>query len=222
VTVRTFQPRRGRVTARQARALDQLSGRWALPVDGTPLDLAGVFGASTPVVLEIGFGMGEATLQQAVADAHTGVLAVDVHTPGVGQLLDGVERLGLRQVRVMHGDALEVLRTMLAPMSLSGVRVFFPDPWPKTRHHKRRLFQPANVDLMVSRLRPGGFVHVATDWPDYGRQMLAVLESHPQLRNDHGGFAPRPAWRPITKFEQRGLALGHPVVDVIVTRTLTP
>jgi tRNA (guanine-N7-)-methyltransferase len=173
-----------------------------------------------PVVLEIGFGMGEATLALAVAEPWNGVLAVDVHTPGVGQLLDGIERSGVTNVRVMHGDALEVADQMLQPESLAGIRAFFPDPWPKQRHHKRRLVRPDLVDLLVSRLRPGGFLHCATDWPDYADQMLSVLSEHPLLHNAAGGFADRPPWRPKTRFEQRGERLGHRVFDVVVTRTL--
>jgi tRNA (guanine-N7-)-methyltransferase len=217
--IRTFHPRRSRVTPRQARALTELSERWVLPVGATRIDLAEVFG-DAPVVLEVGFGMGEATWRMAADDPGTGVLAVDVHTPGVGALLDSIDREGLTNVRVVHGDAVEVLRDMLAPQSLAGVRVFFPDPWPKQRHHKRRFVRADLADLVVSRLRPGGFVHCATDWSDYAEQMVQVLDAHPLLVTDPHASQACVAARPRTRFEERGRALGHPVVDVVRTRTL--
>lgn len=219
--IRSFHPRRGRVTSSQSRALEQLGDRFTLAVDGAALDLDRVFGGR-PVVLEIGFGMGEATAAMASADRGTGLLAVDVHTPGVGRLLAEIGAGGLDHVRVMQGDAVEVLRDMLAPQSLAGVRIFFPDPWPKARHHKRRLVQPELVALLASRLVPGGFVHCATDWPDYGAQMLHVLSAEPLLVNDAAGFASRPPDRPLTRFERRGLARGHPVVDLVFRRRLAP
>lgn len=219
--VRTFHPRRGRVTPSQARALETQADPFLLPVDGRPLDLGALY-RGLPVVLEIGFGMGEATADLATRDASLGVLAVDVHTPGVGQLLGLVGERGLDHVRVMQGDAVEVVRDMLPLGSLAGVRIFFPDPWPKARHHKRRLVQPPFVALLATRLVPGGFVHCATDWPDYGEQMLRVLTAEPLLVNDVDGYAPRPADRPLTRFERRGLARGHPVVDLVFRRRLTP
>jgi tRNA (guanine-N7-)-methyltransferase len=220
--VRTFHPRRGRVTSSQSRALTQHGDRLVLPADGGPLHLGDVFGEGRPVVLEIGFGMGEATVAMAAADPETGILAVDVHTPGVGQLLGAVVARGLDNVRVVHGDAVEVVRDRLQPGSLAGVRIFFPDPWPKTRHHKRRLVQQPFVALLASRLAPGGFVHCATDWPDYADQMLAVLAGEPLLDNDFEGFAPRPGDRPLTRFERRGTERGHPVADLVFRRRVAP
>ncbi|MFD5818854.1 tRNA (guanosine(46)-N7)-methyltransferase TrmB [Streptomyces sp. NPDC127038] len=219
--IRSFQPRRSRVTTGQADALQRLWSRWGLDIDGRgTLDLAELFGADLPVVLEIGFGMGEATALMAAEDPATGILAVDVHTPGQGNLLSLAERSGLTNVRVANGDAIILLREMLAPDSLNGLRVFFPDPWPKKRHHKRRLIQPEFLDLAATRLAPGALVHCATDWEPYAEQMLEVLTAHPGFENTvpDGGFAPRPEFRPLTRFEGQGLDKGHVVNDLLFRR----
>ncbi|WP_338897429.1 tRNA (guanosine(46)-N7)-methyltransferase TrmB [Streptomyces sp. TG1A-60] len=218
--IRSFQPRRSRVTAGQADALQRLWPKWGLDIDGRALDLVELFGNEKPVVLEIGFGMGEATAQMAAADPETNVLAVDVHTPGQGNLLSLVDRDGLSHVRVANGDAIILLREMLPPGSLDGLRVYFPDPWPKKRHHKRRLIQPEFLTLAASRLRPGAIVHCATDWEPYAEQMLAVLTAHPEFENTRpdGGFAPRPGFRPLTRFEGQGLDKGHVVNDLLFRR----
>ncbi|MFZ0323254.1 MAG: tRNA (guanosine(46)-N7)-methyltransferase TrmB [Actinomycetes bacterium] len=221
--IKTFHPRRGRITPSQARGLRDHAARWLLVPDRRPLDLESEFGPGVPVVLEIGFGMGEATVDLASAEPGRGVLAVDVHTPGVGQLLAGIGSRGLTNVRVMQGDAVEVVQDMIAPASLSGVRIFFPDPWPKSRHHKRRLVQPPFVSLLCSRMAPGAFLHCATDWLPYAEQMVAVLSASPGLtrssiRDDD--VLERPLARPLTRFEQRGIARGHRVVDLVFTRTL--
>nr|WP_240111533.1 tRNA (guanosine(46)-N7)-methyltransferase TrmB [Streptomyces sp. MUM 203J] len=219
--IRSFQPRRSRVTAGQAEALRRLWGAWGLDIDGQRvLDLDEMFGGP-PVVLEIGFGMGEATARMAADDPSTGILAVDVHTPGQGNLLALAERAGLSNVRVANGDAIILLREMLAPDALDGVRVYFPDPWPKKRHHKRRLIQPAFLDLVATRMRPGAVLHCATDWEPYAEQMLEVLTAHPAFENTapNGGYAPRPAFRPLTRFEGQGLDKGHAVHDLLFRRT---
>ncbi|MEU4008854.1 tRNA (guanosine(46)-N7)-methyltransferase TrmB [Streptomyces pseudogriseolus] len=219
--IRSFQPRRSRVTAGQADALQRLWPVWGLDVDGSRrLDLAELFGNDRPVVLEIGFGMGEATAQMAAAGPGTNVLAVDVHTPGQGHLLHLAEERGLANVRVANGDAIILLREMLAPDALSGLRVFFPDPWPKKRHHKRRLIQPEFLTLAASRLAPGAVLHCATDWEPYAEQMLEVLTGHPDFENtqEDGGFAPRPEFRPLTRFERQGLDKGHVVNDLLFRR----
>ncbi|KRV48409.1 tRNA (guanine-N7)-methyltransferase [Wenjunlia vitaminophila] len=217
--VRSFHPRRGRITASQADAHQRLWPRYGLKVDGRPLDLGELFGyPERPVVLEIGFGMGEATAAMAEADPGTGVLGCDVHTPGQGNLLRLVERAGLENVRIADGDAVVLLRDMLPPGRLAGLRVFFPDPWPKKRHHKRRLIQPEFLRLAVSRLAPGAVVHCATDWEPYAEQMLQVLDAEPELENRYDGFAPRPASRPLTKFERQGLNRGHVVRDLVFER----
>ncbi|MFF5161502.1 tRNA (guanosine(46)-N7)-methyltransferase TrmB [Streptomyces sp. NPDC000348] len=219
--IRSFQPRRSRVTAGQADALQRLWPAWGFDIDGSRrLDLAEFFGNDGPVVLEIGFGMGETTARMAAADPATNLLAVDVHTPGQGNLLSLADRLGLTNVRVGNGDAIILLREMLAPGSLGGLRVYFPDPWPKKRHHKRRLIQPEFLTLAASRLAPGAVLHCATDWEPYAEQMLEVLTAHPDFENTRadGGFAPRPAFRPLTRFERQGLEKGHVVNDVLFRR----
>lgn len=219
--IRSFQPRRSRVTAGQADALQRLWPQWGLDIDGQRIiDLAELFGADLPVVLEIGFGMGEATARMAAEDPGTGILAVDVHTPGQGNLLNLADQNGLANIRVGNGDAIILLREMLPPDSLSGLRVYFPDPWPKKRHHKRRLIQPEFLDLAATRLAPGALVHCATDWEPYAEQMLEVLTAHPEFENTapDGGFAPRPGFRPLTRFEGQGLEKGHVVNDLLFRR----
>ena len=206
------------MSSAQQRAYDALLQRFALPYAAAFVDLAGVFGRSAPKVLEIGFGMGETTA--AIAQAHPDIdyLGVEVHSPGVGSLLKRIDELGLTNVRIVQHDAAEVVRDMLAPGTLDAVHVFFPDPWPKKRHHKRRLLQPPFVALLAARLKPGGLLHMATDWRHYAEQALAVLEAEPLLENTAAGFAPRPAHRPPTKFEQRGVELGHGVWDLVFRR----
>ncbi|MFI6640210.1 tRNA (guanosine(46)-N7)-methyltransferase TrmB [Streptomyces sp. NPDC050504] len=220
--IRSFQPRRSRVTPGQADALQRLWPKWGLDIDGhSVLDLAALFdGGVERTVLEIGFGMGEATAQMAADDPATGILAVDVHTPGQGNLLGLADRAGLDNVRVANGDAIILLREMLTPDALDGVRVYFPDPWPKSRHHKRRLIQPDFLTLVATRMRPGAVLHCATDWEPYAEQMLDVLTAHPDFENTQqdGGYAPRPAFRPLTRFEGQGLDKGHAVHDLLFAR----
>lgn len=219
--IRSFQPRRSRVTAGQADALQRLWAKWGLDIDGQQVvDPAELFGNGNPVVLEIGFGMGEATAQMAAADPGTNILAVDVHTPGQGNLLNLADRSGLTNIRVANGDAIILLREMLGPDSLDGLRVYFPDPWPKKRHHKRRLIQPLFLSLAATRLKPGAILHCATDWEPYAQQMLEVLSAHPDFENTQagGGFAPRPDFRPLTRFEGQGLDKGHVVNDLLFRR----
>ena len=216
--IRSYVLRQGRVTHAQRRAYDALFPRYGVPYSPRPLDLDEVFGRTAPRVLEIGFGMGETTAEIASANPGTDYLALEVHTPGVGSLLKEIEERDLGNVRIVQHDAQEVLGHMIAPDTLAGAHVFFPDPWPKKRHHKRRLIQPPFVKLLASRLEPGGYLHVATDWEEYAQQILEVLSAEPALENTAGGFAPRPAHRPLTKFEQRGLRLGHGVWDVVFIR----
>jgi tRNA (guanine-N7-)-methyltransferase len=205
------------VTAGQADALRRLWPTWGLDIDGKrKLELKEMFGG-LPVVLEIGFGMGEATAQMAAEDPGTGILAVDVHTPGQGNLLNLAERNGLSNIRVANGDAIILLREMLEPGALDGIRVFFPDPWPKKRHHKRRLIQPEFLTLAASRMKPGALLHCATDWEPYAEQMLEVLTAHPDFENTRlgGGYVSRPPFRPVTRFEEQGLGKGHVVRDLL-------
>ena len=217
--VRTYVLRQGRLTEAQRRARDELLPRFGVPYGGEPLDLDRLFGRAAPKVLEIGSGMGETTARIAAGHPDRDYLAVEVHTPGVGSLLAQIAAGGLSNVRVIQHDAVEVVRHMIAPASLDGVHVFFPDPWPKKRHHKRRLLQPPFIALLADRLKPGGTIHVATDWEDYARQILELLSAEPRLANTADGFAARPQERPLTKFERRGLKLGHGVWDVVFRRS---
>ena len=190
-----------------------------LPFVAQPVDFAQAFGRTAPLVLEIGFGMGDATAAIAQALPGTDFIGVEVHTPGVGALLKRIGELELTNLRLIQHDAVEVLQQMIAPQSLAGVHVFFPDPWHKKKHNKRRLIQPAFVQLLASRLAPGGSLHCATDWQPYAGQMLEVLSAEPALRNTAAGYAPRPDYRPLTKFENRGLKLGHGVWDLVFVRS---
>jgi tRNA (guanine-N7-)-methyltransferase len=216
--IRSYVLRQGRVTDAQRRASEMLLPRFGLPYSREPLDLERVFGRAAPRILEIGFGMGETTARIAAQHPGNDYLGIEVHGPGVGGLLKLVAELGLTNVRVIQHDAAEVVEAMIPPASLDGVHVFFPDPWPKKRHHKRRLLQAPFVALLASRMKAGAYVHVATDWEDYARQILEVLSAEPLLANTCGGFALRPEWRPQTKFESRGLRLGHRVWDVLFRR----
>jgi tRNA (guanine-N7-)-methyltransferase len=202
------------MSAAKVDAVERLLPRYGLP-EG-PLDAHTLFDGR-PVVLEIGFGLGHATIEMAQDDPGTGIVAVDVHTPGVSRLLSAIDERGLDNVRVVHDDAVELLRTRIPEGSLDGIRIFFPDPWPKARHHKRRIVRPDLVSLMASRLRPGGVLHTATDWTAYAESMLEVLEAEPMLRNAYDGAAPR-LERPMTKFERQGLAAGHEVTDLVFVR----
>ncbi len=245
--IRTFHPRRGRMSSRHTDAHTALWPTYGLSVvdgDSTPLDLAVLFGRSAPVVVEIGFGMGDSLAAMAAVDPGRDYLGVEVHTPGIGNLFALIGEAGLTNVRVAHGDAIELIQR-IAPGALAAVHVFFPDPWPKARHHKRRLIQPANVALLAARLRPGGLLHCATDWPDYAAAMVATLDAAPNLIKASAAAPPRPAapkiipgkptqpatatvgeptrpipavvdaaGRPVTKFERRGVQAGRPITDL--------
>jgi len=240
--IRSFSGRRGHFTPGQKLAYETLFDRWTIPYRRAPIAPAQVFGREAPLVLEIGFGMGETTARIAQSMPGTDFLGVEVYPAGVGSLLRRIDEAGLTNLRIVQHDAVEVVRDMIAPGSLAGIHVFFPDPWPKKRHHKRRLVQPAFVSLLASRLAPGGYLHCATDWEHYAVQMLAVLAGEALLENtafdgappdsdrrtvigetaaECRGFAPRPAYRPVTKFENRGLKLGHGVWDVVFRRLQT-
>jgi tRNA (guanine-N7-)-methyltransferase len=216
--VRSYVLRQGRFSPAQQRARDRLLPRFGIPFARAPIDFAAAFGRAATRVLEIGFGMGETTAEIARALPDCDFLAVDVHGPGVGSLLKRIEAQGIGNVRVVQHDAVEVIEHMIPPESLDAIHVFFPDPWPKKRHHKRRLLQPAFVHALALRLRPGGRLHVATDWDDYAAAMLATLAAEPLLVNTAVGYAERPAYRPVTKFERRGRALGHVVRDLVFER----
>jgi len=225
--IRSYVLRQGRVSPAQQRAVEMLLPRFGIPYAAQPLDLNLAFGRAAPKILEIGFGMGDSTATIALAHPENDYLALEVHTPGVGNLLKLIDVQQISNIRIIQHDAVEVLRDMIADASLSGVHIFFPDPWHKARHNKRRLIQAPFVAQLVQKLKPacpelgrrGGYIHVATDWRDYAEQVLAVLSAEPLLENTAADYAPRPAYRPLTKFEQRGIRLGHGVWDLVFHRS---
>jgi len=217
--IRSYVLRQGRVSPAQQRAVDTLLPRFGIPYTPQPLDLAQAFGRAAPKILEIGFGMGDSTATIALAHPENDYLALEVHTPGVGNLLKLIAAQQIPNIRIIQHDAVEVLRDMICEHSLDGVHIFFPDPWHKARHNKRRLIQAPFITQLVQKLKPGGYIHVATDWQDYAGQMLAILSAEPLLKNTAGNYSPRPAYRPLTKFEQRGIRLGHGVWDLVFCRT---
>ena len=214
-SIRSFVVRAGRMGPGQVRAMAEWGPRFVLPYSAARVDFDACFGRTAPRVLEIGFGMGDATATIAQALPGTDFIGVEVHTPGVGALLKQIGERGLSNLRIVQHDAVEVLDHMIAPASLAGVHVFFPDPWHKLKHNKRRLIQADFVKRLVTRIAAGGYLHCATDWQPYAEQMLEVLSAEPALRNSAEGFAPKPDYRPLTKFENRGLKLGHGVWDVV-------
>lgn len=216
--IRSYVLRQGRFSRGQQRAYAELLPRFGVAYRKAPLDFSQAFGRTAPVVVEVGFGMGETTARVAAEDPERDYLAIEVHAPGVGSLLRQMQESGIANIRIVQHDAVEVLRDMVPEGSLAAIHVFFPDPWPKKRHHKRRLLQPDFAALAASRLAPGGHLHVATDWQEYAEHVLAVLTATPGLRNTAEAFAPRPATRPETKFERRGLRLGHGVWDIVFTK----
>lgn len=216
--IRSFVVRAGRQSARQTRGLTEGFARHGIAYHAAPLDVAATFARNAPAVMEIGFGMGVTTLLIASAQPETNFIAVEVHPPGIGNLCNLLDEQALTNVRVIDHDAVDVLTHMIAPGSLAGVHIYFPDPWHKARHNKRRLIKPPLVALVASRLAAGGYMHLATDWVPYAEQMLEVLSAEPLFVNTADGYAPRPAWRPETKFELRGLKLGHEVRDLLFRR----
>ena len=217
--IRSFALRGGHMSEAQKRAYDQGMKIWSLPFCRDVVDHHTMFGNNNPVVFEIGFGMGETTATIAAAHPELNFLAAEVYTSGVGSLMKRIIENKLTNIRVIQHDAVEVLNQMLAPDSLHGVHIYFPDPWHKARHNKRRLIQPPFIRLLSQRIQPGGYLHCATDWQDYAMQMLNVLSQESQLTNTADTFAPTPSWRPQTKFETRGLKLGHGVWDLLMRRT---
>ena len=253
--IRSFVLRAGRTTAGQQRAIEELGPQFLIPFQESVLDLRQTFnGSSHPKILEIGFGMGETTAKIAALRSEDDFLAIEVHPPGVGALLKLIGETNLTNLRLIRHDAVEVLEKMIAPNSLDGIHIYFADPWHKKRHHKRRLIQAQFVKLLISRLKPGAYLHLATDWHNYAEQMLLVLNAEPNLLNTstekigietfaaadvageielakesfkefkptleqlgakHAGYVERPAYRPTTKFETRGIKLGHGVWDLV-------
>lgn len=217
--IRSFVRREGRLTPGQQRALDELWPGLGLAFE-TPLSLTEAFGRSVPVTLEIGFGNGASLAEMAAQDPHSDFIGIEVHRPGVGRLLMELERRSIGNVRVFCHDAVEVLEDKIPDASLDRVLLFFPDPWPKKKHHKRRILQPSFVALIARKLKPGGVFHMATDWEPYARHMLEVMDASPAFVNcsGKGHYSPRPEYRPVTKFERRGQRLGHGVWDLLYRR----
>jgi len=216
--IRSYVLRQGRMSNAQKRAYEHLLHRYALAYTPQALDFKVAFGRIASTILEIGCGMGETTAAIAQVHPQNDYLGVEVHSPGVGSLLKLIEEKQLANVRIVQHDAVEIVEQMIRPETLAGIHIFFPDPWPKKRHHKRRLIQPRFVQLLASRLIPGGYLHLATDWQEYAEQMLDVLANEPLLDNTASGFSLRPEYRPLTKFEQRGVKLGHRVWDLLFRR----
>ena len=216
--IRSFVTRAGRLSTGQARALETYGPRYLIEYRKTPCDFHAAFGRTAPLILEIGFGMGDTTAHIAKAMPDKDFVGVEVHTPGVGSLLKLAGEQDIQNLRLIQHDAVEVLNNMIADGSLAGVHIFFPDPWHKARHNKRRLIQPPFVQLLCQKLAQGGYIHCATDWEDYAVQMLEVLGAEPALRNTAEGYAEKPSYRPLTKFENRGLKLGHGVWDLVFTK----
>jgi tRNA (guanine-N7-)-methyltransferase len=216
--IRSFVRREGRLSAAQERYWREMMPKIGVPYADRALALDDLFGRAAPKILEIGCGMGETTAQIAAAHPENDYLGVEVHTPGIGSLCKLIAENRLNNLRLIQHDAMEVARDMLPEASLAGIHVFFPDPWHKKRHHKRRLIRPSFVSLLAARLQPGGYLHCATDWEEYAEHMLAVLSGEPLLSNTADGYAPRPAYRPLTKFERRGIRLGHGVWDLVFRR----
>ena len=216
--IRSFVTRAGRLSTGQARALEEFGPQFLIEYRKEPFDFHAPFGRQAPLVLEIGFGMGDTTAHIAKAMPDLDFVGVEVHTPGVGSLLKQIGEQGISNLRLIQHDAVEVLNNMIGDATLHGVHIFFPDPWHKARHNKRRLIQPPFVNLLCQKLEQGGYIHCATDWEDYAVQMLEVLANEPALQNTAEAYAEKPSYRPLTKFENRGLKLGHGVWDLVFTK----
>jgi tRNA (guanine-N7-)-methyltransferase len=218
--IRSFVVRAGRMSAKQERGLTDGMSRYGVAYEANAIDWTKAFGRTAPLILEIGFGMGQTTAEIAAAQPDKNFIAVEVHPPGVGNLCNLLDEKKLSNVRVLQHDAVEVLQHMIAADSLAGVHIYFPDPWHKKRHNKRRLVQPPLIALIASRLAHGGYLHLATDWMPYAEQMLEVLSAETLLKNSAVDYAQRPSWRPLTKFENRGIKLGHEVRDLLFNRPM--
>jgi len=213
--IRSFVLRQGRVSNAQRRAYEDLLPKYGIPYTKGLLNFEMVYGREAPRYLEIGSGMGETTVSIARSHPQNDYLAIEVYTPGVGSLLKQIEEFKLTNLRIVQHDAVEVVNNMFPQEYLDGIHIFFPDPWPKLRHHKRRLIQPEFISLLCKHLKPGGYIHVATDWNNYADQILEVMSNELSLTNTARDFVQRPEYRPLTKFEQRGLRLGHKVWDLV-------
>jgi len=219
--IKSFVLRQGRLSAAQQNAIDSQWPQFGLTVKDELLDLTELFGREAPTIVEIGFGMGKSLAEMAEANPHQNYIGIEVHRPGIGALLKLVEEKSLTNIRVYNHDAIEVLEKCIPKDSLAGVYLFFPDPWHKKRHNKRRIVQPAFAQTIASHLKPGGQFHMATDWEDYALHMMEVMNDAENYNNISGAgqYTPRPEYRPLTKFEARGQRLGHGVWDLIFERT---
>lgn len=217
-TIKTFVLRAGRMTPTQQKDYQELSGRWCIPFGNYPLDYPQIFGNTNDVVVEIGFGMGKATALIAEANPEINYLGLEVHRPGVGKLLGEIRRRNLENISIIQHDALEVLETMVPDSSVVAFHIFFPDPWQKKKHHKRRLVQRPRTDLLARKLVPGGYLYMATDWEPYAEFALEQLEQTPGLKNKYQGFAPHQEWRPETRFEEKGLDKNHVIRELFFVR----
>lgn len=216
--IKSYVLRNGRMSQAQQKAYSESKVKWALPFEESFLDFDTLFSHREDTILEIGFGMGDATHQIASKNPQKGYLAVEVHTPGVGKLLNRIEKGGLENIRIIEYDACEVVEKMILPESLSGIHIFFPDPWPKKKHHKRRLIKEPFVTELAKRLKPGGYFYVATDWENYAEQVLQVLSGNELLENGYKGFAEHQEWRPLTNFEQKGLDKSHKINEIFFVK----
>ena len=223
-SIKSYVIRSGRMTSGQEKAYQENWSHYGVDADGRMLDFQQLYGRDAPVILEIGFGMGDSLLEMAVRNPHNNYLGIEVHKPGVGRLLGNIKKQALTNLKVMQSDAIEVLNTQIPDESLSAVYLFFPDPWHKTRHHKRRIVQDDFIQLVRQKLQPGGQFHMATDWQDYAEHMLEHMHRAEGFKNasPDGSYIPRPDYRPITKFERRGERLGHGVWDILFTKTAAP
>lgn len=218
--IRSFVLRKGRLTHAQARALETLWPQFGIDPSQHEIDPPSLFGRSAPLVIEIGFGNGEATWQMARNEPEKDFIGIEVHKPGVGHLLQALDAKKLNNVRIARDDAVEFIARQVPDKSLDEVRIYFPDPWHKKRHHKRRILQPAFLDLLAGKMAPGALMHLATDWEPYAEYMLEVCHAHEAFRNcsEDGPYVPKPEWRPETKYELRGERLGQPSRDILFVR----
>jgi len=216
--IRSFVLRGGRLTNAQQRSYNALSEKFLIPYEEKLLDFAGIFGNGNPVIVEIGFGMGKATALIAEENPDTNYIGLDIHKPGIGRLLWEIEQRSLSNVRIIEHDAAEVFQNMIPENSLYGAHIFFPDPWPKKRHHKRRLIQRPFTDCIASRLKPGGYIYMVSDWQDYAQWALAALTDTEHLVNEYEGFSPPQSWRPLTSFEKKGLDKKHEIKELFFRR----
>ena len=217
-TIKTYVMRAGRMTSAQEKAYHDLSHIYCVPFQETAINLVDVFGNTNPIIVEIGFGMGAATVLMAKENPNNNYLGIEVHKPGVGRVLSEIRANDLKNLDVVEHDALDVLEKMIGENSVDGFHVFFPDPWPKKKHHKRRLMRRPNTDLLQKKLRDGGYLYMCTDWEEYAQEAMEELKATPGLKNKYDGFAPHQEWRPETKFERKGIDAGRTIRELFFVK----